>query len=539
MNIGKRLRQERQRRHLSQEALAEILGISTQSISRWERGTVVPQAHYRLQLSRFFDIPPHVLFPEQEEHVEERETFWSVPYPRNPYFVGREDVFQQLYTLLHTTDTTAIRQPQAITGLAGSGKTQTVLEYVYRFRNAYDAVFWIQAETYESLLFHVVSLAPILQLPVRHDQSDVRMLEAFKHWLHAHQHWLLILDNVEDLSLLTHVDIPGTDGHIVFTTRSQFTGIAANQYDLAALSADEGTLFLLRRSKKIRLDQSLEQSPETLVYTARKIYDALVGLPLALDQAGAYIDETGCELADFLKRYEQQRRHLLDRRGIMGNTHPDSFLTTLVLAYEQLQQINPLATQVLLLCAFFYPDEIPEELIRAGTAYFGDDTATPGPVDAYYLDQAIVALRSLSLIFRCSRDNLFCVHRLVQVVFQENMEAPVEREWMVRAIRALNMVFPEESQYPWPMYDWYLSHARVCDQFIQRADIRIGEAVDLLRKTGSYLLKRGHFNEAHHFLTRALSLQQTLYGSDSPGFAVILQLLISLYSLQDNTGQVS
>ncbi|MBV9713177.1 MAG: helix-turn-helix transcriptional regulator [Ktedonobacteraceae bacterium] len=99
MSFGKRLRQQRQRRHLSQEALAEALGISPKSISRWEQGQALPQAYYRLQLSRFFDLSPEELFDDPETHTAS-SIIWNVPYQRNPYFTGREQLLTHLQTLL-------------------------------------------------------------------------------------------------------------------------------------------------------------------------------------------------------------------------------------------------------------------------------------------------------------------------------------------------------------------------------------------------------------------------------------------------------
>lgn len=49
--------------------------------------------------------------------------------------------------------------------------------------------------------------------------------------------------------------------------------------------------------------------------TAETIAQALGYLPLALDQAGAYIEETGIRLPDYLALYQQERKILLARRG--------------------------------------------------------------------------------------------------------------------------------------------------------------------------------------------------------------------------------
>ena len=66
MSFAARLRQERLRRHLSQETLAEALGVSARTISRWEQGQGMPQAILRIQLSSYFEFSPEAFFDESE-----------------------------------------------------------------------------------------------------------------------------------------------------------------------------------------------------------------------------------------------------------------------------------------------------------------------------------------------------------------------------------------------------------------------------------------------------------------------------------------
>ena len=60
---------------------------------------------------------------------------WNIPYARNLYFTGREQVLQHLHDTLLSNGTAALTQPQAISGLGGIGKTQTAVEYAYRYRD--------------------------------------------------------------------------------------------------------------------------------------------------------------------------------------------------------------------------------------------------------------------------------------------------------------------------------------------------------------------------------------------------------------------
>src|SRR5207253_8411693 len=133
--------------------------------------------------------------------------------------------------------------------------------------------------------------------------------------------WLLVLDNVEEVTLLAEVLPAQWSGRVLLTTRSQYTGVLAERLELPRLSPEEGTRLLLHRSKLLSPEQPLEAASERQRQGARTIVELLDGLPLALDQVAAYLEETGCGLEDYLQRYEQHRLALLQRRG-KGSSGP-------------------------------------------------------------------------------------------------------------------------------------------------------------------------------------------------------------------------
>src|SRR5258708_2930638 len=141
-------------------------------------------------------------------------------------------------------------------------------------------------------------------------------------WLASNRDWLLILDNADDLELAADFIPLASSGHILLTTRAQSTGAIANSIEVEKMGQAEGALLLLRRAKKLAADALLERAPATDRSLAETIVTELGGLPLALDQAGAYIEETNCGLSGYLNLYPTRHKDLLHRRSNLRTDHP-------------------------------------------------------------------------------------------------------------------------------------------------------------------------------------------------------------------------
>jgi hypothetical protein len=150
-------------------------------------------------------------------------------------------------------------------------------------------------------------------------------------------------------------------GHVLMTTRSQATGAIAQGVELEKMELEEGALFLLRRAKLIAPDAPLDAAPEADRKPARELTEAVAGLPLALDQAAAYIEETPSTPAKYLKLYRTEGAALRRRRGSLATEH-DSVTVTFSLAFAQVERANPAAADLVRACAFLAPDAILEEI---------------------------------------------------------------------------------------------------------------------------------------------------------------------------------
>ncbi len=71
MTMGQRIAQKRKEQNLSQEALGEALGVSRQSISKWESDTSLPEIEKLVALSRLFEVSVGWLLGVEEEQPKE------------------------------------------------------------------------------------------------------------------------------------------------------------------------------------------------------------------------------------------------------------------------------------------------------------------------------------------------------------------------------------------------------------------------------------------------------------------------------------
>lgn len=486
---------------------------------------------------------------------------WSVPYSRNPVFTGREELLEQLHTQLQTMQAAALSQPQAISGLGGVGKTQLAIEYAYRYRQEYQIVLWVRANAAEALNASYAKIATLLRLPQRNEQKQEVIVQAVKDWLKAQQSWLLILDNADELSIVQPFLPTLFGGHLLLTTRALATVRLARRFEVKTMDAEVGALLLLRRAGLIDPNAALSDASPANRVVALEITRGLGGLPLALDQAGAYIEKTSCGLAGYQRLYQMRQRELLQHRGI-NDDYPDSVATTWSLSFEKVKQRNPAAADLLRFCAFLAPDAIPEEILtnwaktyrliaestnmgtgplqkkqgnvpsrkpkrpffallfrkriqqqyvpqvmsQYGTEELGE-TSAPAASD---LNRAIESLQAYSLVSRDAETQTLSVHRLVQAVVRDSMPVDVQHQWMQRAVDVVQAACPRSDFEHWPALEWWLPHALLCATWIEQAAMPTLDTVLLLTVAGSYLQERARYTEAEPLHKRALEICEQL-----------------------------
>lgn len=444
---------------------------------------------------------------------------WNAPN-RNLNFTGRDEILSGLHKQLREDGYTAVTQ--AISGLGGIGKTQIAIEYAYRFSHDYDVVWWMRSEEPATLAADYAKLAWKLALPEKDAADQMVAVEAVRSWLGRSTNWLLIFDNAGDQSDVRNYLPQGGFGHVLITSRNQNWRGTAKPLSVSVLARSEAVAFILKRTGQ--KDGSLASS----------LAEALGDLPLALEQAGAFIEALGTSLSHYLELFTEHKNKLLGR-GKPSTDYPATVATTWEISFDQVQKGSLAGADLMTLCAFLAPDEIPTKLLREGKQHLPGKLAA-AQNDPFVLDDALEALRCYSLA-EVTTESL-SVHRLVQAVTQDRLSLDTKRTTVEAALNLVNEAFPGESDdvRTWPVCKTLLSHALTVARHAEDLGLVSKVAGRLLNQVGVYLRARAEFTEAMSVFNTAFVFDEAAYGSKHPTVATRIN---NLGELLETLGDLS
>jgi hypothetical protein len=427
---------------------------------------------------------------------------WNVPFHPNPFFTGRDRLLPELQTRLTAAGLAVGRV--VLTGLGGVGKTSVAVEYLYRQRADYDLVWWVSGEQPASPLADLATLAG--QLGLATDAPQEAQVAALRGWLEHQQRWLLVLDNVEDPQRVVEFLPRSASGQVLITSRS---GVGwerlASVLPVEVLAPADAAGLLLTRAGET--GSEAEAAATTLAAT-------LGGLPLALEQAGAYVASTGTvTLAGYAELFATRALELLQREQPLGYQHTAA--TTWSLALQTLEQAEPAAVGLLTLTSFLAPDDLPQPLLAIHHGELPEPLSSAAR-DPLALADAVAALRRYSLI-RVVADGLY-VHRLLQTVVRAALDAEAERSWAAGAVRLVRSGFPRRSDEvaTWPEWERLLPHALAAADHGRRLDVEPEAWLVLQHHASVYLRRRGQYGQAADLQVQVLAARRQMLGDDHP-----------------------
>lgn len=451
----------------------------------------------------------------------QRRSICQLPHEPNPYFAGREPLLQELRAELKRS------RHAGLTGLGGLGKTEAALEYSHRYRENYHAIFWLNAETRADLDSGFAALAADLCLCEATEWDPMRIVAAVQGWLAENDGWLLVLDKANNLELAREYAPRETRGHILLTTRAHAGGVGPRLIPLETLQVEDAADFLLRRAGILPRGEVADPVSAADRAAALELARALGGLPLALDQAGAYMEEQQCGPGEYLEAYLEAGSVLRNRRGTTAARHECSVAATFTEAFERLERESTEAADLLRVSAFLSPDGIPEEIFEVGATELGHRLS--GAMDSAFRRREVIgAACRYSLVRRDVRNRLLLVHKLVQETLRDQMFVEDQRKWAGRAVDAIAKTFPWPNSEEWSQCARLLPTALAAADLIQIFEIRNSTASSILGSLLSYLRERWHLADAYTPLRQGIIVCDALLEIDPLSAAFCLRSIADL-----------
>jgi tetratricopeptide (TPR) repeat protein len=417
---------------------------------------------------------------------------------RNPDFAGRIAQLEKLHKTLAGGGQAAVVQAATVHGLGGIGKTQLALEYAYRYAVDYDVIWWVPSEQPAAIPGLLAGLAKRLGIPEQADQAE--LLASLWDELRGRDRWLLVYDNAQRPRELKPYRPPGGTGRVLVTSRVSIWERGTTALRLDVLNRDESVAFLRRRTGS---DDNT---------TLAALAEALGDLPLALEQAAAYMDKSHTSPAHYLALYREHGAELLARGEPL--TTEETVATTWQVALDRLGT-TPGAQELLCLCAFLAPDDIPRALPGEHAELLPEplDTIVGRTLD---YNEAIGALGGYSLV--TVTEDALMVHRLVQSVIRASLNPAEQQHWTGVAARLIKAAFPSGNieVAAWPACAALLPHVLAVVDHGEALEVE-AETIALLRmEAGFYLWSRGQYRQALTLHEQALAGRQRVLGGDHP-----------------------
>ena len=452
--------------------------------------------------------------------------FNNLPYIKNVYFTGRNGVLMDICDTFENEN--AVSLTQLITGLGGVGKTQIALEYSYRYAHKYNWIWWVSAETEATVLASYQSFANKLGLIDK--QTDGKyIIETVLNWLDTHSEWLFIYDNADKISTDTYWWPKNIKGNVLITTRNHHNHIG-KVLNVATFSKEEAVDFLVMR---VDCDNNRD--------SALALSERLGFLPLALEQAAAYIKNNECTYSEYLELLEKYGLDVLkETDGVIDYTLP--ITATWQISIDKVN--SEAARQLLYLCAYLASECIYKSIFSEN---FGE---LPMPLKDTISNELTsnkiwTSLTQYSLLEKQGTQG-YSMHRLLQEVIRHNIDS--DPQWARYCLGTLYISYLFMQYLPFfsmvkdhigdAVERSFISYIPHIEAFAKNSELALKDVEDktkigqLCGESGQRCYNSGNYNQALIFFKKMLEISEDLWGLEDQNTVDSYGFIIATYVSQ-------
>ena len=405
---------------------------------------------------------PEILLVPEPPRIARRSPFLSKRVPtRDARFFGREELLitlegvlipdLMLYgSLLANLDCGAVI---FLHGAPGVGKSAIALELTYRTQAAFDHVFWLHASSYLHLAqsFHeaAVSLGLVQDRRDHNHESSRQKLVA---WLSTtSSKWLLVLDDADELQILSHFMPNRNRGSIILTSRQPLQkGLdeedkCLHTFRVSPFDVEEATEFL-HSLAPCAVDPA---NPAADLATLTTIAEDCRCLPLTLRRVGTILNH----------RSSSKDRQIMDvleqHAGNVLASQPSS-----PLVYTTLSSASYALANVI---TFLDPHCI-DDAILLGAQRYKDFPLSEFPMNDHDYFNAKNELIAHALLNAGADPSAFGLHRVTAGSLRAKLDPNNFRQGFHCASRLLEAKWPSRRKMKniihgnWPEFDTLHSH---------------------------------------------------------------------------------
>jgi tetratricopeptide (TPR) repeat protein len=384
--------------------------------------------------------------------------YYEIPSLQVSQYVDRVELLREIESnFANTLGSASDRRIVVLLGMGGQGKTQLALEYcrMVKALGTYKGIFWIDASSpntvsrgFETIMEKISGRGQAI--------DDIESKVAFvKDTLESWEEpWIMVFDNYDrpgEFKDISSYFPQGRTGMLLFTSRhadSERLGVAIK---ITQMTIEEGLELLLRRSK-------LQRNSGNTV-EGKKIIQKLAYLPLAIDQAGAYIAARVIPLQLFVKHYDERKEVVLKHTPLLWEYRrrldegKDETLLSVFTTWElSFQQVGKYEEERIMICrfltlsAFFDATNISEHLFISHLALIRkppqwmEQFISEGVWDQFKYQDILVELRGLSLLQDLnigSEETSFSLHPLVIDWLKLRIDQKSRWEYIIEATMVL------------------------------------------------------------------------------------------------------